>query len=418
MKRVALLVAILLAVLAGSCLASTVTLTPSGSGVFVLEGKALQDVSGLDIALSYDPAVLRSPRVDQGGLISGALMMSNTDDPGIIRIAAVRQGPVNGSGTIARITFTAATGQGGDGAISGLSVSTVSSAGSKSQLPTFIGASSQDQGASSATTPSTSEVASPTAATAPPPTVAFVPMVPLVSPAGQQDRSERTNAPADAPAQEASDTAGQVPGTGEAPAVLKESGERQQSPGSAREKRTVLNQKSVLDLFRDFPGPWSVQTTMKLFQQDEMLGSRQFPQVAFSDGATTATLTVIVAAGGKGRPQLTMANGTILSVVKDRESTNAWIVTVRPEKDAVEASLRVDDGVTVRSMPLTVSPRINVDLDGSGTVNEKDFLLYFQSKRNEVRNAGRTNYRVDYIFAANYLFAAGQTKVKHRMTAR
>jgi hypothetical protein len=180
----------------------------------------------------------------------------------------------------------------------------------------------------------------------------------------------------------------------------------------------VLSQKSVVDRFRDFPGPWNIQATIRLFQQDEMLGYRQFPQVAFSDGATTATLTVIVAAGGKDRPEVTMENGTVLSVVKDRESTNAWTVKVRPEKDAVEASIRVDDGMTVRVIPLTVSPRVIVDLDGSGTVNEKDCLLYFQGRENEGGNAGRRNYRIDYIFAANYLVAAGQTKAHQKMTAR
>jgi hypothetical protein len=149
-----------------------------------------------------------------------------------------------------------------------------------------------------------------------------------------------------------------------------------------------------------------------------MLGYRQFPQVAFSDGAATATLTIIVAAGVKDRPEITMEKGTILSVAKDRESTNAWIVKVRPEKDAIEASLRVDDGVAVRSIPLTVSPRIKVDLDGSGTVTEKDFLLYFQNRGNEGGNAGIRNYRVDYVFAANYLSAAGQAMVPQKITAR
>jgi len=412
MKRAALLAAVLLlAVPAGTGLASTVTLTPSGGGVFVLEGQAFQDVSGLDIALSYDAALLRDPHIDQGSLINGALMMSNTGDPGIIRIAAVRQGPVQGSGTIARITF-AATGQGGDGGVSGLNVSAVSSAGNKSQLSTFIGAASQDQGPPAQTTPST-------AAAAPLPTVAFVSAGPLVSPQVQPVQKDKEDR-AVAPSQETADTAGTTAGAGDVPAAGDGGGGRRQPAGPtvSEQQSTVLTQKSVLDLFRDFPGPWNVQTTLKLFQQDEMLGYRQFPQVAFSDGAATATLTIIVAAGVKDRPEITMEKGTILSVVKDRESTNAWIVKVRPEKDAIEASLRVDDGVAVRSIPLTVSPRIKVDLDGSGTVTEKDFLLYFQNRGNEGGHAGIRNYRVDYVFAANYLSAAGQAMVPQKITAR
>jgi hypothetical protein len=113
-----------------------------------------------------------------------------------------------------------------------------------------------------------------------------------------------------------------------------------------------------------------------------------------------------------------MEKGTVLSVVKDRESTNTWLVKVRPEKDAIEASLRVDDGVAVRSIPLTVSPRVKIDLDGSGTVTEKDFLLYFSSRGNEGDVAGRRNYRVDYIFAAHYLSAGGQVLAPKKITAR
>jgi len=411
-KRAALLVAALLfAVAAGTGIASTVTLTPSGGGVFVLEGQAFQDVSGLDIALSYDTAVLRDPHIAQGSLINGALMMSNTAEPGIIRIAAVRQGPVQGSGMIARITF-AATGQGGNGAVSGLNVSAVSSAGNKSQLSAIIGASSQDQGHTSQTSPST-------AAAAPPPTVVSVPAVPLINlpvQPVQKDREEREVPPS----QEVADAAGNRTGAGEDPAAGDGDGGRRQPAGPAvrEQQRTVLTQKSVLDLFRDFPGPWNVETAIKLFQQAEMLGYRQSPQVAISDGAAAATLTIIVAAGGKDRPEITMEKGTILSLVKDRESTNTWLVKVRPEKDAIEASLRVDDGVAVRSIPLTVSPRVKIDLDGSGTVTEKDFLLYFQSKGNEDGSAGRRNYRVDYIFAANYLAAAGQVTIPQKITAR
>jgi hypothetical protein len=417
MKRAALLVAVLLlAVPAGTGLASTVTLTPSGGGVFILEGQAFQDVSGLDIALSYDSAVLRDPHIDQGSLINGALMMSNTADPGIIRIAAVRQGPVQGSGTIARITFTA-TGQGGDGAVSGLNVSAVSSAGNKSLLSSFIGASSQDQAHPSQTTPAMTTPS--IAAVAPPPTVAFVPAVPLTSPPVQliQKNKEERAVP---PSQEAENTDGNTAGVGEDPAVgVRDGGPPKPAGPAVREQqRLVLTQKSVLDLFREFPGPWNVQTAIKLFQQEEMLGYRQLPQIAFSDGADTATLTIIVAAGGKDRPEITMEKGTILSVVKDRESTNAWLVKVKPEKDAIEASLRVDDGVAVRSIPLTVSPRVKVDIDGSGTVTEKDFLLYFSSRGNEGGSAGRRNYRVDYIFAANYLAAAGQVMVRQKITAR
>lgn len=59
--------------------------------------------------------------------------------------------------------------------------------------------------------------------------------------------------------------------------------------------------------------------------------------------------------------------------------------------------------------PLTVAPRINLDLDKSGKVTDNDFALFLK-KRNQAKTGGPAvntedapGYREDYIFTANYL---------------
>ncbi len=86
--------------------ASTVNLTPAGSGVFFLEGSSFQNIAALDITITYSTGSLSNPNPVQGNLISGALMIANTNTPGTIRMAVVHHDAMTGSGNIATITFT------------------------------------------------------------------------------------------------------------------------------------------------------------------------------------------------------------------------------------------------------------------------------------------------------------------------
>ena len=60
---------------------ASVAVIPSGDGVYVIQGNNMEGVAGMDLIISYDRSALSSPTVVQGGLISEALMMSNTTDP-------------------------------------------------------------------------------------------------------------------------------------------------------------------------------------------------------------------------------------------------------------------------------------------------------------------------------------------------
>src|SRR5512147_685199 len=107
MRTVLIILFLLMASFPRTGTAAGVTISPSGGGVYLVSGQALQNVSGLDITISYNAAALSSPRVSSGGLLNGGLLMANTSSAGTIRVAAIHQGVVQGSGLLATITFDA-----------------------------------------------------------------------------------------------------------------------------------------------------------------------------------------------------------------------------------------------------------------------------------------------------------------------
>jgi hypothetical protein len=73
----------------------------------------MENVAAMDITITYDAASLSNPRVQQGGLISGALTAVNLNVPGTVRMAIIRTTPIQGSGIIATLTFDRTGGSGG-----------------------------------------------------------------------------------------------------------------------------------------------------------------------------------------------------------------------------------------------------------------------------------------------------------------
>jgi hypothetical protein len=89
---------------------ASVSVIPSGSGVYVIQGDNMDGVAGIELTINYDNSALSSPTVTQGGLISGALMVANIPIPGTIKIAVVSTTPFSGSGQIAAVSFATVTG--------------------------------------------------------------------------------------------------------------------------------------------------------------------------------------------------------------------------------------------------------------------------------------------------------------------
>jgi hypothetical protein len=406
MRRLGPAVAVLLIALwAISGHASVITLSPAGNGVYLLDARSLYDVSGLEISLAYDASVLSNPRVVQGGLMDGALMMTNTGPAGSVRIAMVRQSPVEGSGPVATILFDRGGAMPGNNGVSGLSARTVSSAGQVETVATELKA--LTEGGSSAETAGEQPTDEPAGAAGGQGRTTVLPIVvPLPGPVLHQEGSTpavntedsdsvRTDAPATEEPPAAADD-----GTG-----TEVSGEKN---GTRQEVRRVLTQKGALERFRDFRGPWTVEETLNLFQQDPLLGCSQEPQVVIADGKATVKLTVVVSPAGSDRPGFALQGGAILSAAKDGQSTNTWVLEARPDKGVDYASLQIDDGVIVREVPLTVAPVRNADRDGSGAVTERDLQLHLRGRQGRNGSGLRGGFLDDYRFVANYLAAVRQ----------
>src|SRR5512144_3442014 len=85
--------------------AATLVISPAGDGVFVIQGTGIENAGAMDFTVLYDTSSLANPRVVQGGLISGALMVVNDKTPGAVRLGIIRTTPIQGSGVIATMTF-------------------------------------------------------------------------------------------------------------------------------------------------------------------------------------------------------------------------------------------------------------------------------------------------------------------------
>jgi hypothetical protein len=171
---------------------------------------------------------------------------------------------------------------------------------------------------------------------------------------------------------------------------------------------------SVLKRFKKFKGERTAKAIIGLFAQDEMTGYHQEPAVALSDGKTPIRATFISSSGDIKAADVAVMGARIISVKKDPDYTNTWIAELVPEKNAYEASFAVSDGTLKRIYPLTIAPKIDMKMNKSGTLIEKDLGTYMSNQQQDVNKDGKKNYLDDYIFTANYLFITKrlQTSVK------
>jgi hypothetical protein len=91
---------------------SGLSISPTSNSEYVVLGDKMDGVAGIELTISYDSASLSSPTVTQGGLISGAMMATNTNTPGKIKIAVISTKSFSGNGQVATVSFATVTGTG------------------------------------------------------------------------------------------------------------------------------------------------------------------------------------------------------------------------------------------------------------------------------------------------------------------
>ena len=186
-----------------------------------------------------------------------------------------------------------------------------------------------------------------------------------------------------------------------------------QASASTLEPKYVVH-KGMLERFREHRGERTPKALLALFEAPVSSVIEQDPLICLSDGTMLLKVLVQLPEGGTRAPNFALRGASLKSLKKS--SDNRWAIEAVPEKGRHEAMLTVVNGEQVTDYPLTVAPRINVNLDKNRVTDEADFTLFLTGKAPgyDLNGDGERDYVDDYIFTANYLAATGVEKIKKK----
>ena len=401
---------------------STVTVSGAGEGAFLVEGTNIENAAALEITISYDIATLANPRVVAGPLIAGAMTATNPNVPGTVRMVIIRLTPVHGSGVIATLTFDCKGASSGRilslrarlANINGASIPVIAQVNNPAGTPTPALNDPQNEEAASVAKTSGQAAATTTATPAA--------IAPTIIIAGQTGTAVETRTPPDTQGTKQTGDQPVPPETGseprEEPAIKEQKTDEPDSSGTvlaraADPARRVYKQKSILDRFQEYKGERTPEAFISLFEQEGMAWCRQDPHVALSDGKTAVRVTLISTPDNAIPSNVAVMGARLISVKKDPDNTNTWVVELVPIKGEYRASIAVSQGEVMMVYPLTIAPKVAADRSRSGMVTKADFDRYF-NKQGTASFArlpgGKQDYLDDYIITANYLAASRTAK--------
>lgn len=398
-------------------------LTGRGNGLFEVMGKGLENVGGIDLTVSYNPATLTDPRVSQRGLTYGAMMTPNLSVPGTVRVGIVKPQGITGTGSMIMLSFSPMTrGQGEITSFTAHLVSTkaadipvqtqvlVNDSGSITGDPFAGGLVSPPTdpitGTSGGGTPVTLGVVTypdmPTPGSvgvpAPPPETAIPVPTTLVPPVPEPvTEVDRPGGPP-----EALNTTGGRPEKG----VVSQPQPQPGAVGVAPNPADVG--KSILELFRNYVGPVAPQWLIQLFSRPERSGFHQEPAILLADGTTRGTVTLDIPLSGERSPNFALNGARLVSLKIDG---SRYLLEIMPDTKVVDASLMVLNNGVFTEYPLTVAPAMDIKSVPTGKNAEGAFALYLRGigeGRGDLNGDGRADYVDEYIYTANYLVRNGK----------
>jgi hypothetical protein len=391
--------------------AAVLTVSPSGSGTYLVQGTDLEKVAAMYLVINYDSTTMANPRVIKGDLISDVLMASNTNQTGTILISFVRAYPKvkTGSGPIAVIPYDPLGSSPGKITYFTATLTDVNGAPLSAQAIIVPGAttasSTQTGGTGGTPTGGTTTTGGTTDSTSAAGPKVIGGSVTLPSDSSPTPGKAREEAP---PVQTESGSKGSVGAPAEGEAKEGQQGRVAALP-PAEKKMTV--HKSILERFREFQGVKDPKALMALFTSDPMPGIRQEPPVAISDGKTRLKVFIDLPATGKETPNFALKGAQMVSV-KMAENTK-WVIEALPETGVYDASITVMQSQFAIEIPLAVAPRVAISTGKAGTKDEAGFAFFLKTRgsakspRFDLNGDGVRNYIDDYIFTANYLSEQG-----------
>ena len=389
---------------------AVVTTSSMGDGVFQVTGTGIEGAAAIELTVSYDTASLANPRVVEGPLISGAMTAFNPNVPGIARLVIIRLTPVKGSGVIGTLTFDR-TGP-SPGKILSLSARLADIRGS--YLPAAVQVNNPSE--VPATDPVVPQNATVTAGAGEAHTAIGL----VVSDAKPETPGEVKAKPDPEETTEAGDQPVMpepLRAPQEEPAVITLTTVSNADAGSDQgdvktAARKLFAQKSILDRFQEYRGKSTPEAFVSLFEQDRVYWWRQEPPVALSDGKTTVRMTFISTPGNKTPSDITVLGARLISLKKDPDNSNTWIVELLPKKGEYRASIAVAQGRVKMIYPLTTAPKAGIRRTRAGAITKAEFSRYVARQKAarlgalDANKDGRIDYIDDYIITANYLASA------------
>jgi hypothetical protein len=419
---------------AGSAV-STLTVTPSGDGVFVVQGHAMDNIAAMDITIKYDTASLADPRIHQGDLVSGALIAVNTNIQGTVRLGIISTKPINGSGVIATLDFTRISASAGK--IKKLSVRL--SAINGNLLPVMVYISDPpDPETNIPGQPDTESDSPDTSSSSDVNGSIYMPWMVGGGQGVQYGNNSSDLRKEDEENEQAWITGQYTDPVNEPMSIKQKTGT--EAPGRKEPETGTLELTitggpvkgyqqegkihiqiilaSVLDRFQEYKGERTAKEYLSFFEKDITAGFLQEPSIIIADGKSTVKMIVNISEFDNiDVSTVWVAEGRLISMKKDPDNAYLWLVDLQPEKDAYMTSLIVPLEKFDMILPLTAAPRQNIDIDRSGTITEDDFSLFLkkQSKQGEavfdLNGDGKQDSLDDYIYAVNYLAAQRAEKV-------
>lgn len=407
--------------------------SPAADGVFILRGAGIEGVSGLDITVSYDLTTLSNPRVEVGSPVRGMLNAINPGNPIKMLIVSATKA-ITESGTIATMTFDR---KGNSlGRITGVTATLIDLDNKKVAMaqPVVINPTEvrkpDPQTGSTDTTSATDTGKTGTGATATSqPFVVGGTVILAFNGTTDDGQSEPLSIevppqenPEQQPAEAIPEPEPQVPAP--SPEEAQEPAPVQPEPapepegvvqpapqGTAQPAVSAQAVQSVLERFRLFQGEKTLESLTALFHKDGATFFSQTPPIGIADGKSSVKLLIRQVAGDK-TPTFAFNSSRFVSLAKTGDAE--WEVEVRPNKGVVRSSVTMRSGDVVQVLPLTVTPRADIALTGSGEITEADFRLFLKERgtesapRYDLNGDGTRDYVDDYIFTANYLLKVQQ----------
>ncbi len=407
--------------------AASIIASPTGDGVYAIQGIGFSGVSGLDVTVTYDSSTLGNPRVVQGTLLANALFAANPNVPGVIRIGALSTSGFSGTGVIAAITFDKKAGAAGS--LTGLTASLINSSGAPLVVTTsYSNATATDSSQTAQTDTTAPGTPTPTTTPSTPVTTGavgsgatgvtststggsvYLGTVSMPGDAATSQPEKKAENKAETQKLDQQPLQGQETATGQTHDTGKAEPEEKKAPV---EKKDIVY-PSVSEKIRTSSEKLTVEKLLALFELSTELPYSQAPGVVLSDGKTSVSLTVRLGEDGRETPSFALKHAKLLSL--QQGEGGEWLIEALPVLNTNEAALTVSLEASSIRIPLTVAQPLNSkSLGDLKEFSEKTFSLFLKERgtkdapRYDLNGDGKRDYLDDYIFAANFLAGRGQT---------